>query len=77
MRVDPSDPDIQYLRAYYGFSGDFPLNQLVTHNAEMKKIYFISEGVSRFIDLDPSNLLNIVNLGVLVFQKTQTKRGQV
>lgn len=29
LRVDPLDPDIQYIKAYYGLSEDFPLDQLI------------------------------------------------
>ena len=29
LRADPQDPDIQYIKAYYGLSDDFPLDQLI------------------------------------------------
>jgi len=29
-RCDPKDPDIEYIKAYYGLGDDFPAHQLVT-----------------------------------------------
>jgi len=49
QRVDPQDPDIQYIKAYYGLSDDFPMDQLICQNEEMKKISFISKSLSDYL----------------------------
>jgi len=66
-RVDKNDPDVEYLKAYYGLSDDFPFEQLICQNQEMNKLYFISKEVSDFLYSDPSRSLNLINIGVLLF----------
>ena len=53
-RVDKCDPDIEYLTAYFGLE-NFPYDQLVCQNPEMKKLFFISEQVSNFLYSDPKH----------------------
>lgn len=74
LRADPDDPDVQYIKAYYGLSDDFPTDQLISHNREMKKVYFISKEVSEYLYRDAQNhRLNIVSLGVLLLQRNVSK----
>jgi hypothetical protein len=63
-RVDPKDPDIEYLRAYYGLSADFPYEQLICQNMQMNKLYFVSKQVSDFLYADPSHQLSLIHLGI-------------
>ena len=73
-RCDPKDPDIEYLKAYYGLGDDFPVDQLITQSDEMKKLYFISPEVSKFLYADSGrHQLNIVNMGVSVFFRNSSK----
>ena len=39
----------------------------------MKKIYFISKELSRFVHADVKHALNIINLGVVLFERNQSK----
>ena len=55
-RCDPKDPDIEYLKAYYGLGENFPVDQLITQSDEMKKLYFISPEVSKFLYADSTRL---------------------
>jgi hypothetical protein len=75
LRVDPKDPDIEYIKAYYGLPGDFPMDQLICQNQEMKKIYYISKSLSDYLYTNVDQSLNIINIGVLLFQRNQTKHG--
>lgn len=76
LRADRNDADVYYLRAYYGLSEKFPYEQLVCSDQHMKKIYFISREMSDFLYSDCfKNQLNIINLGVQVFQRNNSKVG--
>ena len=73
-RCDPVDPDIQYIKAYYGLSEDFPVDQLITQSDDMNKLFFISEAVSKFLYADcDSHNLNIINMGVSLFLRNKSK----
>lgn len=73
-RCDAADPDIEYLKAYYGLGADFPVDQLITQSDEMNKLYFISNEVSRFLYADcEGHHLNIINMGVPVFLRNKSK----
>ena len=52
IRGDDNDPDIQYLKAYFGLKDDFPTAQLVCHDQHMKKVYFISKEASDYLYTD-------------------------
>ena len=76
MRIDPRDPDMLYLKAYFGLADSFPLDQLVTHNHEMNKIFFLSKAASDLLNSDKKlHQLNLINLGALAFQKNASKHG--
>ena len=53
MRADPNDPDMQFLKAYYGLE-DFPYEQFICQTLEMKKIFYISKTLSDYLYSDPS-----------------------
>jgi hypothetical protein len=73
-RCDRNDPDVEYLRAYYGFDESFPCDQLVTqHPAEMKTVKFMTDSMSDFLYADHEHKLNIISVGVTVFIKNQSK----
>jgi len=68
MRCDPEDPDVQYLKAYYGLKPEFPTEQLVCQDANMKKVTFVSKELSDYLYSDcRKNSVNIINMGVHVF----------
>ena len=69
FRCEISDPDIEYIQAYYGLErGVFPTEQLITQSTDMKKLFFITKELSRFLHADSSKHdLKIINLGCTVF----------
>ena len=74
LRCDPKDPDIEYLKAYYGLREDFPVDQLITQSDDMNKLYFISPQISRFLYADTAaHHLNIINMGVSLFYRNISK----
>ena len=76
LRCDAQDPDIQYLQAYYGLSASFPVDQLITQSDDMKKLYFISPQLSKFLYADAnSHHLNIINMGVTMFHRNNSKHS--
>jgi len=76
IRCDKNDPDIQYLQAYYGLAETFPVDQLITQSDDMKKLYFISPALSKFLYADcNSHQLNIVNMGVTMFHRNNSKHS--
>lgn len=75
-RCDSKDPDIEWIKSFYGITDDFPVEQLVTQSAEMKKLYYISPQLSKFLYSDAfSHNLNIINMGVQTFMKNSSKFG--
>jgi len=53
---------------------EFPVDQLITQSDEMNKLYFISPEVSKFLYADSGrHQLNIVNMGVSVFFRNNSK----
>ena len=74
MRANDDDPDIQFIKSYYGLGSDFPTEQLVSSDEHFKKIYLISKEVSDFLYTDVfKHQVNLINLGVHVFQRNQSK----
>jgi hypothetical protein len=74
VRADPADPDIQFIKSYYGLTDDFPTDRLISSDQHFKKIYFISKEVSEFLYTDAyKHQLNLINLGVHVFQRNNSK----
>lgn len=53
---------------------NFPTEQLISNDEHFKKIYFISKEVSDFLYTDVfRHDLNLINLGVQVFQRNNSK----
>ena len=78
FRCEISDPDVEYIQAYYGLArGTFPTHQLVTQSpAQMKKVYFISEALSRYLHADSDkHLLKIISMGCNVFVRNAGKNS--
>lgn len=74
FRCDKEDPDIQFLRAYYGLSDDFDCKQLICQDVSMNKVLYISKGLSDFLYTDATaHNLNIINMGVPLFQRNHSK----
>ena len=64
------------MKAYYGLGDSFPYDQLVCQNTEMKKIFYISKEVSDYLYCDAAkHELNIIDIGVLLFQRNVTRHG--
>ena len=54
FRCELSDPDVEYVQAYYGLEqGVFPTEQLITQSPQqMKKIHFVTKSLSRYLHAD-------------------------
>jgi hypothetical protein len=64
LRADAKDPDIEFIKSYYGLTDDFPIDQLISNDGHLKKISFISKEVSDFLYTDVfRHELNLVSLG--------------
>jgi len=46
---------------------------LITQSDEMKKLYFISPALSKFLYADSGHHLNIINMGVALFHRNSSK----
>jgi hypothetical protein len=67
FRCDKNDPDIQYIKAYYGLS-KLNTNQMVTQDpATMNRVYLMNEELSRFLAADVKHEVNIISLGTTIF----------
>jgi len=67
LRCSPTDPDIEYLKAYFGLV-NFPVEQLICQDEHMKKIFFVSKELSDYLYTDCfKNQMNLINLGVQIF----------
>lgn len=76
QRCDPNDPDLQFIKAYYGLGDTFPTEQLICSSSEMKKVYYISKEVSDYLYTDASkHQLSILHLGVLLFSRNNGRYG--
>ena len=71
FRCEISDPDVEYIQAYYGLvRGQFPTGQLITQSPQqMKKVYFITRELSRYLHADSGDQhqLKIISTGCTVF----------
>lgn len=77
-RCEISDPDVEYIQAYYGLpKGEFPTEQLITQNqAEMKKVHFITKSLSQYLHADSQkHELKIISMGCNVFVRNQGKNS--
>jgi hypothetical protein len=76
MRVDPTDADLQYIKAYFGLGDSFPTEQLICQDPSMKKVYFISKELSDYLYMDSfSKGLNLINMGAHAFSRNVSKFG--
>ena len=67
FRCDKSDPDVQYIKAYYGLA-NLNENLLITQDpAGMGRVYLIGKELSRFLHADSKRQLNIISIGVTLF----------
>jgi hypothetical protein len=74
VRCDPTDPDYQYLKSYFGLTDAFDSRQLVSQDSSMNKIGFISKELSEYLYTDAyANRLSIINLGVPIFTRNHSK----
>lgn len=75
LRCDGNDPDIQYIKAYYGLTS-INNNQLVCQDPiSMSRVYVMNKELSRFLHADVKHQLNIISLGTTMLQKNKTKGG--
>lgn len=74
-RCDPTDPDIEYIKSYYGLGENFPVDQLITQSDDMNKLFFISEQVSHYLYADngANKNLVIINMGVALFHRNTSR----
>ena len=80
FRCEISDPDVEYVQAYYGLEQNiFPTEQLITQSPQqMKKIHFITKSLSRYLHADSAqHELKIISMGCQVFQRNQGKSANV
>lgn len=74
VRANNDDPDIQFIKSYYGLGDDFPTEQLISSDEHFKKVHFITKEVSDFLYTDCfKHEMNLINLGVQVFQRNTSK----
>lgn len=52
MRCDSKDPDIEYIKTFYGLSDDFPLDQIFTFAESMNKLFISTKGLSDLLYAD-------------------------
>jgi len=73
FRCDSNDPDVQYIKAYYGLSS-MPSAQMVTQDpATMNRVYYVNSELSRFLQADTkAHELNIISLGTTIFQRNKS-----
>ena len=57
MRCEVADPDIEYIKSYYGLSDDFPLDQIFTFAESMNKLFFVTKGLSDLLYADQTQQL--------------------
>jgi hypothetical protein len=75
FRCDKTDPDVQYIKAYYGLP-TLNANQMITQDpAGMGRVYLIGKELSRFLHADSERKLNIISMGVTLFQRNNSKGG--
>ena len=72
-RCDPNDPDIEYIKSYYGLSEDFPLDQITTNSPSMKRLLLINKGISDFLYGDKKSQLMMISAGVEAFVRNTSK----
>lgn len=64
MRCNPTDPDVEYIKAYYGLN-TLPTSQLITQDQQtMSRVFYINSELSRFLHADIKHEINIISLGV-------------
>lgn len=73
FRCDPQDPEIEYIKSFYGLDQDFPLEQLFTHAESMNKLFLVNKGVSDLLYADQTAQLELVGVGVETFIRNESK----
>ena len=73
IRWDPNDPDIEYIKTYYGISEDFPFDQIFTYSDTMAKLMLINKGLSDVLYADQNKQLNLIAAGAETFIKNTSK----
>ena len=74
VRCDSKDPDYQYLKSYYGLTDNFDSLQLISGDAAMNKISFISKEMSEYLYTDVEcKKLSLLNIGVPLFQRNHSR----
>ena len=64
------------MRAYWGLTEDFDCKQLICSDPSMNKISFISKELSDYLYTDAlSSKLDIINMGVPLFQRNNSRFG--
>lgn len=74
IRCDPMDPDIEFIKTYYGLSEDFPLEQIFTYSDSMNKLLVINKGLSDLFYADQNQQLNIIAAGAETFIRNTSKK---
>ena len=75
IRWDPNDPDIEYIKTYYGLTDDFPLDQIFTYSKTMNKLIIVNKGLSDLLYADQSMQLNFVSAGAEAFIRNSSKNS--
>lgn len=73
IRCDPTDPDIEYIKTYYGLSDDFPLDQIFTYSENMNKLLILNKGLSDYLYADQEKQITIVAGGAETFLRNSNK----
>ena len=73
FRCDPNDPDIEFIKTYYGLSDDFPLDQIFTFSPNMNKLLLINKGLSDYFYGDKSKQINLIAAGAETFIRNTSK----
>jgi len=61
---------------FYGIKPEFPVQNLWVRSDKMKKIYFVSETVSNFVNFDDQQRLKIINTGIKLFVRHDNTANQ-
>ena len=73
IRCDPKDPDIEYIKTYYGLTDDFPLDQIFTFSENMNKLLLVNRGLSDFFYADKNKQINLIAAGAESFIRNSSK----
>jgi len=75
-RVDPRDPETEYIKIFFGLD-DFPMHLLYTIHNNMKSVILVTEAVNEFLELvakhETKDKVNITNMGVKCFERCKSQ----